>query len=643
MMKQRRILFVMLLILSFMTPNLIGEAASEEKERYILTYDQEDTQFLSSIGAENIHEWYPMISAVTVSLTEDQANQLKNVKAIKSITKEQVVKIDGQLTGWGMKNTKVDIAQQKGKTGEGIKVAVLDTGIDKNHIDLSVVDGICFAVTASGSSACPDTYMDDHGHGTHVAGIIGARHNNIGVVGVAPNVSLYAVKVLDADGVGVTSAVLNGMEWAINQEVDIINLSLTTEAHDPALKLMMDYAYSQGILVVAAAGNQGNYSGIGDTAEYPGKYSSVISVAATDYENKRIPESATGPSIEMAAPGDGVYSTIPVHLDVYDGNQDGYTYMTGTSMAAPYVSGILALYKEQFPTKSHEEIRNMLAENAIDLGTQGRDFHYGYGLVQANTEGEDVQTLQVDVSTEKGTAFFTVPSLEEGESYDVYRDGILIEENVTEKYWIDYVLKGTYRYEFKKTVGDDTLVTERVATITSPHFVDLSNHDWFAREIVYLNKYGIMNGYMGDKMKPSQYVKRGEAMAMVGRAIGLDGKQRSTEFKDVSANYFASGYIQSAYEQGIIAGFPDRTFRPTQYVTRAEMAILLSNAYQLIDAPPASFSDVTPQVTGYEAINKIAYENITKGYPDGTFKPFEKITRANFAVFVARAENDLFK
>lgn len=631
--------FVFLTIICFIVPFTSIETvlADIEKERYIIMYDPKDNEFLSSIE-ETIHERYDLISAVSVSLTDEQVDILSQLNAVKSIEKEQVLSVEGQVVDWGISETKATIAQRQGKTGKGVKVAVLDTGIDRNHPDLTVVDGICFAVDSTGNSACPNSYQDDNGHGSHVAGIIGALDNDIGVIGVAPDVELYAVKVLNSEGAGLTSSLLNGMEWAIDQQVDIINLSLATPVSDTSMKALMDLAYDKGILVVAAAGNGGDENGTNNTVEYPAKYDSVISVAALNNQLVRINESATGPELDISAPGYRVFSTIPTQVD-YDGLKDGYTRYTGTSMAAPFVSGILALYKQEFPTKSNIELKEMLIENARDLGQVGIDRFYGYGLAQA------IPLIKVNSKIEQGMVDFSIPSLPMGiTSYDIYRDGILIEKDITTLKWSDYLVKGNYIYEFIVHQDGQEIVTKKYITINEPHFYDLSNDEWFAREMIYLYKNQILNGYSnGDYIRPRQYVTRGEAVALVGRAIGLDGTKGSTSFSDVSSNYFASGYIHAAFEKGIITGYSDKTFRPHEHVTRAQMAILVSNAYHLSASNSESFSDVTSKVTGYNQINSLFYHNITKGFSDGTFRPYETITRSNLGVFIARAEDDRFK
>lgn len=630
---------LLLLFFCVLAPFLPNEAnaSTEERARYIILYEKSQDEFLSDIESIYIHEKYDAISAAVVSLTNEQVQALSQRSHIKSVTHDQIVEVEGQIVDWGINSTKANIAHDMGKTGNGVKVAVLDTGIDLYHPDLKVTDGTCFVIDNTGSLNCTNGYLDKNGHGTHVSGIISAINNNVGSIGVAYNAQLYAVKVLGDDGEGYSSSVLKGIEWAIDKKVDIINLSLATPQDDPAVKAMMDYAYQKGILIVAAAGNNGTSSGIGDTAEYPGKYDSVISVAALTQLNGRATFSATGPSIELIAPGELIYSTLPTSV-----SSSGYGKMSGTSMAAPYVSGLLALYKEQYPYKTNAELRQLLISEAIDLGEAGRDSKFGFGLVQADLEQVKASTqMDMSVITNKGSATFTISSFPDGvSSYDVYRDGLLIKKGATSSTWIDYLVKGTYHYEFVTTNG----ITKFDVVINEPYFQDLSmKDDWFADELVFLNNNGIIFGFEGNLIKPRQYITRGEAIVMLGRAIGLDGTKRETVFSDVHPDTFASGYIQSAYDKGILKGYPDKTFRASQYVTRGEMAILLAKAYELMPSSTFYFSDVQSHVTGYQSINSLALANITLGFPDRTFKPYDKLSRAAFAVFIARAENDRFK
>jgi subtilisin family serine protease len=160
--------------------------------------------------------------------------------------------------------------------GTGVKVAVVDTGIDTTHPDLAanIKGGVSFVTRVS-------SYKDDNGHGTHVAGIIAAINNTIGVVGVAPNAQLYSVKVLDRTGSGTVSSVIAGIDWSAKNGMQVISMSLGTNTDFQSLHDAVDRAYLQGVVVVAAAGND-----YGGPISYPAAYDNVIAVTATDSNNK---------------------------------------------------------------------------------------------------------------------------------------------------------------------------------------------------------------------------------------------------------------------------------------------------------------------------------------------------------------------
>lgn len=253
-------------------------------------------------------------------------------------------------------------------TGEGVKVAILDTGIDESHPDLAgrVAGGEDF--TGIGP------YSDDNGHGTHVSGTVAAIYsNNIGAYGVAPSASLYAVKVLSSSGSGTLDWIIAGIQWAIDNDIDIINMSLGTSSNMQSLEDACNAAYEAGILIVAAAGNSGNKPGNRNTVEYPGGYASVIAVAASDSNDARATFSSTGPDVELIAPGVSILSTVP---------GGGYAYYSGTSMASPHVAGVAALVLSANSTLTNVQVRSILQGTAENLGLKME--HQGYGLVRAD-------------------------------------------------------------------------------------------------------------------------------------------------------------------------------------------------------------------------------------------------------------------
>ncbi|WP_339063965.1 S8 family peptidase [Tepidibacillus marianensis] len=213
-------------------------------------------------------------------------------------------------------------------------------------------------------------YFDDNGHGTHVAGTIAALDNEIGVIGVAPQAELYAIKALDQYGSGNYSDIISGIEWAIDQHMDIVNMSLGGTTSSKALKAAVDKAYNSGILLIASAGNNG-FSKKGSIT-YPAAYDSVIAVGAVDQQDIRASFSSVGRQLELMAPGVGIESTFP---------NNSYSTMNGTSMASPHVVGAAALMWESQPTLTNVQLRQLLDENAVPLGNS---FEYGNGLIKVN-------------------------------------------------------------------------------------------------------------------------------------------------------------------------------------------------------------------------------------------------------------------
>ncbi len=256
--------------------------------------------------------------------------------------------------------------------GKGIRVAVVDTGIDFNHPDLkpNYVGGASFVPGTA-------TPMDDHGHGTHCAGTIAAAINGSNVVGVAPLASLYAVKVLDQNGSGQFSWIIAGIDWCIQHRIHVISMSLGAPSAPAAMKTMCDTAWSKGLLLVAAAGNAQMQTPVPPAASnvgFPAKYQNVIAVSAIDSSNAIASFSSRGPEVDVCAPGVSVLS---------DKLGSGTTVMSGTSMACPHVAGVAAVAWGSHRFSNNEQIWNLLASTVDNLGVPGWDLFYGYGRVNA--------------------------------------------------------------------------------------------------------------------------------------------------------------------------------------------------------------------------------------------------------------------
>jgi hypothetical protein len=278
---------------------------------------------------------------------------------------------------WGMSKIDGPRAWFCGYQGDDdIVVAVIDTGVDMDHPEFAgkLVPGRDFA----NGDNWPD---DDHGHGTNVAGIIGALGNNTtGVAGVAWYTSIMPLKTLRGDGFGYTSWSLSAVAFAVDNGAHIINMSLGGVDSSQAFQNAINDAYAEGILVIAAAGNCGDqYYGLNgcsyqDQPSYPGAYDHVVAVASTTSSDQQSSFSTQGAYVDIAAPGSYIYSTDA------DG---GYRSMSGTSQATPHVAGLAALVKGAYPDLSPDQIADAMQDSAVDLGTAGKDIRFGWGRIDA--------------------------------------------------------------------------------------------------------------------------------------------------------------------------------------------------------------------------------------------------------------------
>ncbi len=259
-------------------------------------------------------------------------------------------------------------------TGRDVKVAIIDTGIDDDHQDLSIYGGASFV---SGVAS----WNDDHGHGTHCAGIAGGRQSR-GFIGVAPECELYAVKVLAGNGSGFLSWVLAGMAWAVQNDMEVASMSLGSDvsaadaACSPSFQTAAQQLINNGCIVIAAAGNAGSQPNhwVGQPARCQG----FMAVGSIDRQRHWSTFSSFGSTfgpfsnVEISAPGSSINSSRM---------GGGHTVMSGTSIPCPHVAVAAALLKQLHPTWSPERIRARLSNTATDLGAPGNDEKLGHGLV----------------------------------------------------------------------------------------------------------------------------------------------------------------------------------------------------------------------------------------------------------------------
>ena len=382
-----KIFFILVIVLGFYF--LSSDAGLSEHPRKIVVFkkwfDKEADQdtLLKKHGAVKIKH-LKLINGMAVHLPAKEEKALRKKDEILRIDDDVVIHATGkkgekkpknpQELTWGIDRIEADLAWEEENTGSGINVAILDTGIDLEHPDL--MDNIKGNINMIKPSKNGN---DKNGHGTHVAGIIAAVDNKIGVIGTGPEISLYAVKVLDNQGRGWLTDLIDGLDWCIDNGMQVVNMCFGSSEGNQSFHDAIIEAYQAGITLVASSGNNGENGG---AIEYPAKYIETIAVSAIGEDDNFASFSSWGEEVDLTAPGVDIKSTY---------KNGSYRIMSGTSMSAPHVTGTVALILKTLVWEHDsfllngiwdpEEVREKLMATAEDLGL-GPD-KQGEGLVKA--------------------------------------------------------------------------------------------------------------------------------------------------------------------------------------------------------------------------------------------------------------------
>ncbi len=351
---------------------LVGKATAADEGEYIVGLAPGSDRGAVRQAAQSVRkelEFGEIGSAISGRFSEQAVEALQNNPNVRYVEQNGRMHALGQETPYGIEKVEADVAIENGETGDGVSVAVIDTGIDATHETLAANLGEGYATddaactTGCGGGPfgggndieeCLEPWDDDNDHGTHCAGTVGAADDGAGVLGVAPDVTLHAVKVLDCSGGGSMDDIAEGIVWSADQGHDVQNLSLGADSGSEVVKDAVEYATNAGVVLVAAAGNSGPCT---DCVGYPAAYDDVIAVSATDENDELADFSSTGPEVDIAAPGVDVLSSVP---------RDDYAEFSGTSMACPHVAGAAATLLAA--GYDPDEVRDLLENAAEDIG-----------------------------------------------------------------------------------------------------------------------------------------------------------------------------------------------------------------------------------------------------------------------------------
>jgi subtilisin family serine protease len=346
----------------------------------IIGFKEKQDEKLVVLHGGQLKYTYEHIPAVAASMPDNAIENLKRNPNIAYVEEDQIAQAfchtnSFQTTPWGITKINADDVWPSYR-GTSIKVAIVDTGIYLKSGDLSIDGGKNFVGTAKSNN-------DDNGHGTAVAGIVAALANTKGVVGVGPDVDLYAVKVLNKQGSGFYSDIIAGIDWTITNGMDVNNYSFGGPGDSQALHEIIIKASQptltkpHGIVQVAAAGNSGPDE---NTVRYPAKYPETIAVGATNSGDGIASFSSRGPELDVTAPGVQITTLAK-------GDKFSSFYCTtgdGTSFAAPHVTGAAALIIDKNPNLTPAEVQILLQSTAKGLGDSGFDTTFGYGRIDAS-------------------------------------------------------------------------------------------------------------------------------------------------------------------------------------------------------------------------------------------------------------------
>ncbi|MGX2961684.1 S8 family peptidase [Peribacillus sp. JNUCC 23] len=525
-------------------------------------------------------------------------------------------------------------------------IAVIDSGV-------SIHEDFCSNILYSLGKDYVENLKwpeDLFGHGTHVTGILAACTNNqkggTGVLGDA-DVDILPLKVLNKRGMGDDFEIALAIKDAIEAGAEIINLSLAGRGETSILKETIAEAVQKNILIISAAGN---WNILTDKV-YPASYDGVIAVSSTTPSMTKVPSSNFGWEVDISAPGQAIYSTFL---------NNSYSNMTGTSMATPFVTGAAALIKLNNPNYDAIKVRNTLIHSATDLSIKGYDIETGYGLLNLQNAMQTMDTSSLSwLSLNNGQPLNKLKEQILGVSTTLAGKQLLVFANETELYaapalplrnpisFSEYDANKKYTRIFSLILDkNENILDSNYINVSHPDitdtiaFSDVHSNHWAYLDIIKGAEIGLINGYESGKFQPNSPITRKHTTMMLNRLFQweLSGPSKSP-FSDVTKS-LKMDYLSLlvAFNQGVINGYKDGTFKPNNPLTRGQMALIIARSLEpdgfTFTGQPYPFKDIKNGEEIYQAVQLLAERGIiTK---QDYFRPLESITRAQFTTMLMR-------
>ena len=462
---------------------------------------------------------------------------------------------------WSISNLGVTTAWEAGYNGKGVKIAVVDSGVNSSHEDFA---GASFAKGYNVMNGSSDV-TDENGHGTFVSGVLAAtRDNGLGVAGFCTDVTIVPIKCFGKSAETSASYIIEAIYAAVNTyDCDVINLSLGTDADMASMKTAVEYATDKGVIVVAAVGNKGT-----SELSYPAAYDCVIGVGSID-QNGLVPSfSEKNKSVFVVAPGVGILS-----LD--NENNRGYDKGSGTSYSTPFVSVAAAILKQYAPNATVANVKTILRNSSIDGGVSGDDSTYGYGKLSITNF---VTTMQNSSVGEIGAIFPDV----DGHWAEKY-----IEFCVSNKLFTG-VSASSFEPETIMNRAMFVTVLSRMSGETisgyQNDFLDVPSSEWYTQACSWGAATGLVNGTGNGMFEPLGAVTR-EQMAVFlyryavyyGLTDGSNNASSLSAYSDAGdVSEWARDEMAWAVGYGLITGRTSSTICPKESAARCEVAAVIS-------------------------------------------------------------------